>query len=273
MLFSIIILAILQGISEFLPISSSGHLVLLNQIFKIDNDFLLLSVILHIATLFSVIFVLWKEIKIIIKKPFNTTTTKLIVASLPTVVIVAIFKKILNNAFSGAYLPFCFMLTALTIVLSEFLSKNNTSYLITNKQISIKNKNNIGGICDAIDYKTALFMGIMQGVAVLPGISRSGFTICAGLMAKKDRKEVAKFSFLMSIPIIIASLLLEVYEYISSGTSITISVGNLLIGFFVALIVGVISAKFMLKLVSRHTLYPFAIYLIIISILSFFVVF
>lgn len=250
----IIILAVVQGLTEFLPVSSSGHLVLLNLFFGIENDFLLLSIILHLATLFSVVWVLKKEVWEIAKKPFGNTGRKLIWATIPTVLMVLLFKGVIDKAFSGKFLPVCFMLTAVLIVVSEILSKKKTEKR-------------------EITSKTAIFMGVAQGVATLPGISRSGATICSGLMAGKDRKEVAHFSFLMSIPIIIASLVFEVFEYVSAGLALTILWYELLIGFVVAFIVGVFAVKFMLKLIEKYSLIPFAIYLAIISIGSFFVIF
>ena len=272
MLISVIILAVLQGLGEFLPISSSGHLVLLNKLFNV-NDFLLLSVILHVATLFSVVFVLKKEILIILKNPFCSVTKKLIIATIPTIVIVLIFKKFFSNAYNGDYLPLCFMATAFVIVISEFLNKRNKQKVYSSNKIGKNNfckQNDCAEFSNIISYKTCIFMGIMQGVAVLPGVSRSGFTICAGLSMGKDRKSVAKFSFLMSIPIILASLVFEVYEYINKGITLSLMWYEVLIGFLIAIIVGVFSAKFMLKIVSKYSLLPFAVYLVGISILSFF---
>lgn len=253
MIFYIIILSIVQGLTEFLPVSSSGHLLLLSKLFGINNDVLLLSVILHVATLFSVVFVLKKEVKEIIKNPFGSLSKKLILATIPTIIIVILCKGIFDNAFDGKYLPFCFMLTAVLIVLSEFISKKNMG---NNKPLT---------------NKDVLFMGIAQGVAVLPGISRSGATICTGLICGKNREDVAHFSFLMSIPIIIASLVLEVYEYVKVGQELTILWYELIIGFIIAFITGLFSVKFMLKLIEKHSLMIFAVYLVIISIVSFFI--
>lgn len=248
----IIVLAIVQGLTEFLPVSSSGHLVLIGKILGIKNDFLLLSVILHVATLFSVIFVLKKEVLGILKNPFGKTGKKLILATVPTVVLVLLFKGAIDKSFGGAFLPFCFMLTAVLIVVSEILNKNQ----------KVKNKN--------INKQTAIIMGIAQGVAVMPGISRSGATICAGLCLGRDRKEVAHFSFLMSVPIIVASLIFEVYEYAISGQAPILVWYELLIGFVVALITGIFAVKFMLRLIEKHSMIWFSVYLAIISVVSFF---
>lgn len=253
MIFYIIVLAFVQGLTEFLPVSSSGHLLLLSKLFGINNDFLLLSVILHVATLLSVLIVLRSQVKEIIKNPFGNLSKKLILATIPTVVIVILFKSFFDNAFYGKYLPFCFMLTAVLIVLSEFICKNRTNI---NKPLTSKD---------------AIIMGIAQGVAVLPGISRSGATICTGLICGNNREDVAHFSFLMSVPIILASLVLEVYEYVKVGQVLTISWYELIIGFIVAFITGLFSVKFMLRLIEKRSLVIFAVYLVIIAILSFFV--
>ena len=254
MIFFVVVLAIVQGLTEFLPVSSSGHLVLLNKFFGIQNDFLLLSVILHVATLFSVLLVLRKDIVQLFKDPFGKLSQKLIISTIPTVLIVILFKSFIDSSFDGRFLPFCFMLTAVLLVVSEIISKKAES---RQKPIS----------------KTmALIMGIAQGIAVLPGISRSGATICSGLIQKGKREEITHFSFLMSIPIILASLVLEIYEYISVGQALTLVWYELVIGFIVAFITGVFAVKFMLNVVKKHSLVWFAIYLFVIAIVSFFVI-
>ena len=302
----VIILALVQGLTEFLPVSSSGHLVLLNKFFGIENDFLLLSVILHVATLFSVVWVLRREVWEVARRPFGEMGRKLIFASVPTVLIVLLFKGFIDKSFDGGLLPFCFMFTAVLIVVSEVLNRNalgqktkknkkinvkNCQYLSKNsgnlgkddENCNIKdcndlsNNKNVAVVCDCekkgkITKKTAIFMGVAQGIATLPGISRSGSTICAGLTLGKSRKEVAHFSFLMSIPIILASLVFEVYEYVSSGQALTLSWIELAVGFVVALITGIFAVKFMLRVIEKHSLIPFAVYLAVISVASFFVI-
>ena len=261
MIWCVIVLGLVQGLTEFLPVSSSGHLVLLNKFFGINNDFLLLSVILHLATLFSVVLVLRKEILEVVKKPFGSVGRKLILASVPTIIIVLLFKGIIDKAFEGAFLPICFMLTAVLIVVSECISKSKQKNCVDAEKT----------LNEEITNKTAIIMGISQGLAVFPAISRSGSTICAGLALKKDRKQVARFSFLMSVPIIFASLIFEVYEYISSGQALTLLWYELLIGFVVAFVSGFFAVKFMLKIVEKHSLIPFAVYLVVISFISFLV--
>ena len=186
-----ILYGFIQGATEFLPVSSSGHLVLFNNIFKTENNFIFFSLLLHLATLFSVVWVLRKEVLYLIKHPLSDYAVKLYLATIPTVLIVLLFKGFFEESFNGTFLPICFMLTAIFLIIVEFISK---------KQIKPINK------------KISFIMGIAQGIAVLPGISRSGSTIIAGLMCGGDRKEVSKFSFLMSIPIILASMLYELLD-------------------------------------------------------------
>ena len=206
------------------------------------------------ATLVSVVIVLKKDIWYLIKNPFSGLGKRIIFATIPTVLIVIIFKKCIDSAFSGTYLPICFMITAIAIVLSEFLNRKTTA---RGKDISVKD---------------ALLMGVAQGIAVLPGISRSGATICSGLALGGDREKVAHFSFLMSVPIIIASLIMEIYEYISVGQQLTIPLAYIFCGFLVALITGVFAIKFMLNVVKKHSMIGFAIYLAILSALTLFLI-
>lgn len=247
----IIILGIVQGLTEFLPVSSSGHLVLLNKIFKIEGNFILLSVVLHVATLFSVCIVLRKQIWELIKHPFSSEAKKLYVATIPTVIIVLIFKKFFESAFSGAFLPICFMITAVLLFITEMLSKNRQQ----EKPLS---------------YKSAIVMGVVQGAAVLPGISRSGSTIASGLLMGEGKEQTTSFSFLMSIPIILASLALEIYEMVKSGAGLVgFGIFDMLLGFVFAFVVGIFSIKLMYKAVKDKKLIWFSLYLFFISILSF----
>lgn len=245
-----IILGIVQGLTEFLPVSSSGHLFLLSKLFKVETS-LYLTVILHVATLLAVLFVLHKEIWEIITHPFSKKAINLYVATIPTVAIVLLFKTKLDSIFeSGAYLPFFFMLTAVLLFGSYVFSKNK-------KQPDFAQE---------IKHSTAFFMGLAQGLACVPGISRSGSTICTGLLCGEDKKECAKFSFLMSVPIIFASL---IYELLFSSESV-VSIGTISVAaaFLSAFLVGILSIKFMLKIMEKTKYYYFSIYLFVLSILS-----
>lgn len=248
----LVLLGLVQGLTEFLPVSSSGHLVLLSYLFKIE-DSLFLSIVLHIATLISVLIVFYKDVWEMIRHPFSEETLKLLTATIPTCIIALIFSPLFNSAFDGLFLPFCFMISAVLLILTEIFAKDS--------------------IGEDLTYKTALFMGIAQGLAIFPGISRSGTTICTGTLCKANKTKVAKFSFLMSIPIIILSMLMEIYEVVINKTTININIIGLLISFIITVIVGIVSIKFMIKLTTKANFKWFGIYLGVMSVLSFVVIY
>lgn len=246
------LLGLIQGLTEFLPVSSSGHLVLLNKLFGMEQNFVFLSVFLHIATLLAVVFVLRKEIWFLIKNPFSKPTMLLVVATVPTVVIVLLFKSFFETSFSGEWLPLCFAITATALLFTSLFSKQ-----YPNKKMS---------------YKSAILMGVSQGIAILPGISRSGATICTGLVCGEDKQQITHFSFLMSIPIIICSLIYEVYKGVSQGTPLLS--GNIflvLMAFVVAFVSGIFAIKYMLKIVQKGKYYYFSIYLYCLAFFCLFV--
>lgn len=245
-----IIYGLIQGLSEFLPISSSGHLVLFSKFLSYDGNFILFSVLLHLATLLAVVIYFRKEVIELIKKPFSKDAVLLYIATIPTVLLVLLFKGFVEDSFSGSLLPFCFIFTAVLLLISQILSKQN------NKPITKKN---------------AFIMGIAQGIATLPGISRSGSTICTGLILGQDKEKTAKFSFLMSIPIILASMAYELLKVFKFGAG-EIAVVPTVIAFIVAFVSGFLSIKLMLSAVKKLKLYWFSIYLFIVGIISFFVI-
>lgn len=244
-------LGIIQGLTEFLPVSSSGHLVLFSKLFGIEES-LFVSVLLHGATLCSILVCFAKDIWQMIRNPFSKQTISLAVATLPTCVLVLVFMPLLKRSFAGGLLPVCFALSALVLFVAEVLSKN--------KQLSL-------------NYKTAFFMGVAQGFAIFPGLSRSGTTISAGLATGADKKSVAKFSFLMSVPIIFVSLIGEIVEVASNKQSISLPVSGLIVSFLVAFLIGVLSIKIMVRLTERANLKWFSVYLIFVSMFSLFLFF
>lgn len=243
-------LGLIQGLTEFLPVSSSGHLVLFSQIFGIEES-LFVSILLHVATLLSICVVFYKDIWNLIRHPFSQQTMQIVVATIPTCLIVLVLMPLVKSSFSGTLLPACFLITAIVLLLAQKLSKHKSE--------------------QKIDYKTALIMGIAQGFAVFPGISRSGSTISAGLLCGKDKSEVAKFSFLMSVPIILLSLLMEIFEILTGYLVPSIQVLPTILAFILAFIVGIFAIKLMMKLTSGSNLKWFSFYLIIISIVTLFV--
>ena len=244
----LIFLGILQGVSEFLPISSSGHLVLFSHIFKID-DSLFISIILHFATLLAIVFVFHKEIKDIILHPFCDEAMKIYLATIPTCLIVLVLMPLIGPSFEGKFLGVSFLISALLLFSVESFPKKNSQF----------------------NTKQAIIMGISQGFAIFPGISRSGTTISAGLLAGGDKEQCTKFSFLMSIPIIIMSTVLEVGKVVFGHGEISVNIIGTILSFIFAFVFGIISIKFMLKITKKSNLKWFSIYLILIAILSFIV--
>lgn len=243
----LLILGLVQGISEFLPISSSGHLLLLGRIFGIE-DSLFVSIFLHMATLLSIMVVFRKEIWSMIIHPFSKEAISLCLASIPTCLIAIVLMPFVKLSFNGEHLYISFLISAFILLFVQMFSKNRGK----------------GGF----SHKNALAMGIAQGFAVFPGISRSGTTISAGLLSGGDKKECAKFSFLLSIPIILASMVGEVFEIFKGGTPLSVNPLGLVLGFLVAFVSGLLSIKFMIRATERANFLWISGYLVVMSILS-----
>ena len=238
-----IVLGIVQGFTEFLPVSSSGHLVLFQNIFGIEGDLLFFDTMLHVGTLVAVVVVLRKDIMAILRHPIQKLTGMLIVATIPAVVFALLFNDFFTGAFEGGYLAFGFMVTALLLTLAELISEAMT-----------KKKNHV-------TYGNAVAMGVLQGVAIMPGISRSGSTMVGGLLCGIDRSMVARFSFLMSIPAILGSLVLELKGIVLDGEPIgDITFLPTFLGVVAAAVFGFIAIKGMLKLIRRISMKWFALY-------------
>ena len=270
--FESIVIGFVQGVGEFLPISSSGHLVLLYQLFKINNNTVTLSIFLHIATLFSVIYYYRKEILKLIKNPLCKTNLLLLVATIPTVIIALILKSLITSSFEGNFVIFGFLITAVLLGVAEYITENrdtqfsssNTTYNIksngsvvlrTRHHIKVKDITNLN-----ISYRNAILIGVSQGIACFPGISRSGSTIATGLFLKEDKEEVTTFSFLLSIPIIIGSLIMTLFDLGSSA--IKISTFNLITACLISFFVGIFAINLLNKMVKKQKLSYFSFYLI-----------
>ena len=264
----IIILGIVQGASEFLPVSSSGHLVLFYNIFNITDNTILLSVILHVATLLAVVLCYYKQIFELIKNPFCETNKKLLVATIPTVIIVILLKSLVEKTFSGDFIIIGFLITALVLLISQIkenkVNKLKNKYFVTQPNIYLSKNHDITNL--NISYKQALLIGTAQGIAVFPGISRSGSTIATGLISGVSKQEVADFSFLLSIPIIIGGLLFELIDVVKGEASLNIGWLSLSVGFLFSFISGLVCIKLMLKFVKSKKLTWFSLYLVLLSI-------
>lgn len=260
----LIVLAVVQGLTEFLPVSSSGHLVLLYNWFGIEDGSVLLSILLHIATLMSVLIYYRKEVIELVCHPFCNTNKKIIVTTIFTCMIVLLIKPFIDKAFSGEFLFVYFIITAILLFVSDYLAEKrklmSRTEMFVQKNISRMEGSDITNI--AVSYKQAIIIGITQGFACIPGISRSGSTIAVGRMCGAE--DNTRYSFLISIPIIVASFVMElisVDRILWSG----INVWALVLSLILCFVVGLVCIKVMTKIVANNRLTIFAYYLIALS--------
>ena len=251
-IFQGIILGIVQGIAEFLPISSSGHLVVLQRVFGIEEPALTFDIIVHLGTLAAILAVFWQDIFALIKKPFSKMTGLLIIGTIP-VVIVGFFLRDAVEGFlrGGAWLAAAFAVTGVLLVVADKFTKGHKE----DKDIT---------------YVDALIIGITQALALPPGISRSGTTITGALARGLNRESAAKFSFMLAIIAIAGAGVLEVFLTVT-GDGITDSVGvmPMIVGFIASAVVGYFSVKLLLKLIKACKLRYFSYYLWVLAALIF----
>ena len=248
-------LGILQGLTEFLPVSSSGHLELGKAILGIHEPTLTFTVIVHGATVLSIIVVFWQEIVKLFKAPFslewneeNKYIVKLLISAIPAGLVGILLKDEVEELFTGNVLIVGYMLIITTIVL-----------LLT---VFAKSKNK------QISFIDSFIIGIAQAIALMPGISRSGMTISTGLLLGKNKKEVAKFSFLMVIIPVLGANIIDLAQFDWSATDQNINLSVLLIGFISAFVSGYLACKFMLNIVRKSKLSYFAIYTFVIGLIA-----
>jgi len=257
--FEAVFLGIVQGLTEFLPVSSSGHLVLLQKIFKVEEPSLFFDTMLHLGTLTAVFVVLWKDIWEILKKPVQKLTLFLIIATVPAVIAALLFDDSIESIFlSAKFLGWCFLITSALLVTAELLSRRAVRLEANLKK------------ADGMTWLHALFIGFMQALAIPPGISRSGATISGALFCKLDRDFAARFSFLMSIPAILGAVVLQSKDLITGSAAqseAAINVWAVLAGTLAAAAVGFFAVKFMLKIIKEKSLFGFAVYTGILGIL------
>ena len=246
--FEAFLLGIVQGLTEFLPISSSGQIeiskVILGTSFN-PNEGLLFTIVLHFATAISTLFFFRKDILNIFKGLFSKNwneskkfSLSILISMIPAVFIGLLYEDFINSLFNGNLILVAAMLyiTGLLLFLSDFLK--------------FKQKK--------ITYKNSFIIGLAQAIAILPGISRSGATIATSVIMGIDREKAARFSFIMVIPLIFGSMFKSMIDYDFDLESFNII--SLLIGFISAFITGLFACKWMIRLVKSSKLYYFSIY-------------
>ena len=256
-----LILGTVQGLTEYLPISSSGHLAIGQALFGLqDPDAnIAFTVTVHIATVLSTCFILWKEIVWIFadlfKFKWNNGTKyafNILISMIPVAVVGFFFKDKVEEVFGSGLLivGICLMITAALLAFSYFAKP--------------RQRENISPI-------HAFVIGIAQAIAVLPGLSRSGSTIATGLLLGNKKEKLAQFSFLMVIPPILGEALLDTKDMAEQGISAAmggISPLALAIGFLAAFISGCIACKWMINLVKKGKLIWFAVYCAVVGVLA-----
>jgi undecaprenyl-diphosphatase len=260
-----LLLGILQGIAEFLPISSDGHLELGKALLKVEGaDNLLFTVVVHGATVLSTLIIFRKEILRLLKGGFefrmNEEThfiLKLMVSMIPVAIVGFFMKDWVESFFNGdmAFVGAMLLLTAAFLFAGHFLGQKKEG--------------------KPVSYVTAFIIGVAQAIAVMPGLSRSGTTIATGLMLGVDKKKLAEFSFLMVIVPIIGANALELWDMrsaaVDSGTA-TVAGGvgtvELIIGFLSAFFTGLLACSWMINMVKKGKLIWFAVYCVVVGAIA-----
>ena len=248
-----IFLAIIQGITEFLPVSSSGHIEFLKNVFdntSIQEHGAFLTVILHLATAMSIIFIFREKIKSLLSFKNEDSKNYIIniLVSLIPIALLVIFnvdqfiEKKYDNGWSLNLVSLMFFITGFILFITE--------------KINIKTKK--------ITLFTALLVGIAQSIAILPGISRSGATICCALLLGASKKEASAFSFLICLPVILGKSAIDILSLELINFNL-----NILVSFLVTFVVGCLCCNWMIKIVDNSKLKYFGYYCLIMSLLAF----
>ncbi len=247
-IFESIVLGLVQGLTEFLPISSSGHLVLFQRYFGLEEGVLTFDVLVHIGTLAAVFAVYWKDIVSIMKKPWQRITWLIIIATIPTGAMGFLFKDFFDQLYaSGDSLGIEFIATGFILWFAD--------------RVRVRDK----GVAEMTGFDAA-FIGIMQGIAILPAISRSGLTIAGALFRGIDRETAARFSFLVSIPAIAGAALLDLNDVVRIGLPDGAGL-PFVIGPVVAAVSGYYAIKFMIRLLQRGSMRGFSYYVWVLGAL------
>lgn len=263
-----IIFGIVQGLTEFIPVSSSGHLLILHQIFPgfVVTDELAFDVALHVGTLLALFIYFWNDIlrylkagftslpALISKKQLNQDqklSWLIIVAIIPAGLAGFLFENFIEATFrsTGVVIAMLIIVAVLFILVERMSTKNTTSL-------------------EKLTWKSALFIGVAQVLALVPGTSRSGITMIAGMVAGLHREQSARFSFLISIPLVAGAGLKKLVDLVTVGLE-TSAIPVLLIGVISAAVVGYIAIAGLLKYLSNNSLIPFAVYRITVAAILF----
>ena len=259
-IFQSIILGIIQGIGEFLPISSSAHLIIIPYLFNWSEHSLAFDVALHFGTLIAVLFVYFKDWWELFKGAFNKVVYKknsfnnkmfwfLVLATIPGALIGKLFEEPIENILRSNYVIIAIALAVMGILI--YLGDKWAAKKYKNKETDFEH----------LTLKQTFVIGLSQALAVIPGFSRSGTTILTARLMGVSRSAAAKFTFLLSVPIIFGATILKLPDMITGFSP------DLIAGILVSAVVGVISIKFLLRYIKKHDFAIFAYYRVIIAII------
>ena len=253
-----LVLGIVQGLTEYLPVSSSGHLAIGSALFGIEGEEnLAFTIVVHVATVFSTLVILWKEIEWIFRGLFkfqmNSETRyaiNILISMIPIGIVGVFFKDTVESIFgSGLLIVGCMLFVTAALLAFSYYAKPRQK--------------------ESISMKDAFIIGLSQACAVLPGLSRSGTTIATGLLLGNNKAKLAQFSFLMVIPPILGEALLDVLKLVK-GEDIAgdIPTLSLVVGFVAAFLSGCLACKWMINIVKKGKLIYFAIYCAIAGLVT-----
>lgn len=252
-----ILLGIFQGLTEFLPVSSSGHIMLASEVLGVELEGGVLSaltVILHLGTFFAVFILYFERVWKLLMHPIKGELKWLVVATLPTVIYALVLKATgwddVVDATARTLLPYAFLLTAVFLLLADGIGKNRKKAKNTHKQVG---------------FGDALSMGLMQCVGTFTGVSRSGSTITGGLASGLDAQNSADFSFLMSLPAILGAAVLDIMSDAGDLHALGEFLPETLAGVIAAFVAGLIAIKLMLSVIKKMRLKWFSLYLALIA--------
>ena len=253
-----LILGIVQGLTEFLPVSSSGHLEIGQVLLGTSGEEnLTFAIIVHAATVLSTLVILWHEVAQLFKGTFTTVrwnaekdyVAKILVSMIPVFIVGMFFKDTVESFFGNGLLlvGICLLITAALLALSEWLQKKRQE------------------IGHEVGYKDAIIIGLAQACAVLPGLSRSGTTIATGLLCGVKKESVAQFSFLMVLIPILGEAFLDLMKLLKGEVVSDLGLVPALVGFVAAFATGCFACRFMIEIVRRQRLVWFALYCAIVG--------
>ena len=255
-----LILGIIQGLTEFLPVSSSGHLTIGQTLLGIqfaEGDMLLFDILVHAATVLSTLVVLWSQVEELIKGTFTTPkwnkekeyVAKICVSMIPVFIVGMFFKDYVEHIFGSGLLVvgICLLITAGLLAFAQYAKPRQK---------------------EEISWWDSFIIGIAQACAVLPGLSRSGSTIATGILLGNKKEEVARFSFLMVLVPILGEAFLSMLDILQGEVVSSLSPITMIVGFLAAFLTGCFACKFMIDIVKRQKLIYFSIYCTCVGIFA-----